>query len=103
MHIAKHGKAAIYHSAIIFCFLFSFWGCKPSQQSTTVVKMDTVTIHPREPEIYRGAYTRYNDLVHTKLDVRFDWTKKYLNGKAWLTFHPHFYPTDSLTLNARGM
>ena len=24
-------------------------------------------------------------------------------GKAWITLHPHFYPTDSLTLDAKGM
>ena len=44
-----------------------------------------------------------NDLVHTKLDVNFDYDKSYLNGKAWLTLKPHFYPTDSLTLDAKGM
>ena len=24
-------------------------------------------------------------------------------GKEWVTLHPHFYPTDSLTLDAKGM
>ena len=24
-------------------------------------------------------------------------------GKAWITLHPHFYPTDSLKLDARNM
>ena len=24
-------------------------------------------------------------------------------GKEWITVHPHFYPTDSLTLDAKGM
>ena len=56
-----------------------------------------------EPKIYHGAYTRINDLVHTKLEVSFDWAKKQLNGKATITLHPHFYPVDSLVLNARGM
>src|SRR5690606_18717132 len=39
----------------------------------------------------------------TKLDVRFDYAKCYLYGKAWLTLKPHFYPTDSLQLDAKGM
>lgn len=54
-------------------------------------------------KIYRATATRVNDLSHTKLDVRFDYTKRYLYGKAWLTLKPHFYATDSLTLDAKGM
>ena len=53
--------------------------------------------------IYRGSATKINDLVHTKLDVKFDYDKSYMYGKEWVTLHPHFYPTDSLTLDAKGM
>ena len=53
--------------------------------------------------VYRGSSTRINDLVHTKLDVKFDYDKQWLYGKAWITLHPHFYPTDSLSLDAKGM
>ena len=53
--------------------------------------------------IYRATATKINDLVHTKLDVKFDFDKSYLYGKAWITLKPHFYPTDSLTLDAKGM
>lgn len=52
---------------------------------------------------YRSSATKTNDLVHTKLDVRFDYDKAYMYGKAWITLHPHFYPTDSLRLDAKGM
>ncbi|MES1219472.1 MAG: M1 family metallopeptidase, partial [Bacteroidota bacterium] len=52
---------------------------------------------------YRETATRINDLVHTKLDVKFDFSKSYLYGKAWITLKPHFYTTDSLTLDAKGM
>jgi len=54
-------------------------------------------------DIYRGSSTRINDLVHTKLEVRFDYNKSYLYGKAWITLKPHFYSTDSLYLDAKGM
>ncbi|OJW12828.1 M1 family metallopeptidase [Mucilaginibacter sp. 44-25] len=54
-------------------------------------------------KIYRETPTKYNDLVHTKLDVRFDYKKRYLYGKEWVTIKPHFYPTDSLSLDAKGM
>ncbi len=54
-------------------------------------------------QIYRAEATKINDLVDTKLDVKFDYSKSYMYGKEWLTVHPHFYPTDSLTLDAKGM
>lgn len=60
---------------------------------------------PENPalKIYRAAPTKVNDLIHTKLDVRFDYKKRYLYGKEWVTLKPHFYPTDSLRLDAKGM
>jgi aminopeptidase N len=54
-------------------------------------------------EPYRETASRINDLVHTKLDVKFDFNKSYLYGKAWITLKPHFYSSDSLTLDAKGM
>ncbi len=54
-------------------------------------------------KIYRAEPTRINDLIHTKLDVKFDYDKAYMYGRAWLTLHPHFYASDSLTLDAKGM
>lgn len=52
---------------------------------------------------YRESSPIINNLVHTKLDARFDYDKSYLNGKVWITLKPHFYATDSLTLDAKGM
>ncbi len=54
-------------------------------------------------KIYRATSPKINDLVHTKLDVKFDYDKSYLYGKAWITLKPHFYNTDSLMLDAKGM
>jgi aminopeptidase N len=48
-------------------------------------------------KIYRAEATRINDLVDTKLEVKFDFDKSYMYGKEWLTLH------DSLTLDAKGM
>jgi aminopeptidase N len=53
--------------------------------------------------IYRATSTKINDLVNTKLDVSFDFSKSWMYGKAWITLKPHFYPTDSLTLDAKMM
>ena len=54
-------------------------------------------------KLYRGSAPQVNDLVHTKADVKFDYDKSYLYGKVWLTLKPHFYGTDSLKLDAKGM
>jgi aminopeptidase N len=54
-------------------------------------------------QVYRATETKINDLVHTKLNVKFDFIKSQLKGKAWLTLKPHFYATDSLNLDAKGM
>ncbi len=54
-------------------------------------------------KIYRASATKINDLVDTKLDVKFDYDKAYMYGKEWVTLHPHFYATDSLSLDAKGM
>ena len=65
----------------------------------------TIDTSKTEPwrKIYRATTTKINDLVHTKLDVRFDYNKSWMYGKEWVTLHPHFYPTDSLNLDAKGM
>lgn len=52
---------------------------------------------------YRATATKINNLVHTRLEVKPDFSKSWLYGKAWLTLRPHFYPTDSLHLDAKGM
>ncbi len=54
-------------------------------------------------KILRESYPKTNELVHTKLEVKFDFEKARMNGKAWITLQPHFYATDSLTLDAKGM
>ncbi len=53
--------------------------------------------------IYNPSRTLKNDIVHTKLEVSFDWAKSRMNGKATITAKPHFYDTDSLILDAKGM
>lgn len=54
-------------------------------------------------KIYRSFPTKVNDLVHTRLDAKFDYENTYLNGKVWITLEPHFYITDSVQLDAKGM
>src|ERR1700743_1620228 len=52
---------------------------------------------------YRASAPKINDLVHTKLAVSFDYDNSYMYGRAWIPRDPHSSPTDSLTLDAKGM
>ncbi|MCU0322523.1 MAG: M1 family metallopeptidase, partial [Chitinophagaceae bacterium] len=80
----------------IFLFLGVF-ACTFSNAQTTKPKDDGWKAQ------YRAFATKVNDLVHTKLDAKFDYDNSYLIGKVWITLKPHFYPTDTLQLDAKGM
>ncbi|MDP4712376.1 MAG: alanyl aminopeptidase [Saprospiraceae bacterium] len=90
----------------------------PAQQDnettfTEFRELDTMVIAaPRideeEPEVayslptYNSSYKRVHDLLHTRLDLRFDWEREAVLGKAELTFTPLFYASDKLILDAKG-
>jgi len=57
----------------------------------------------KKAAIYRGSNTRQNDILHTKLEVAFDWKKATMDGKASISIKPYFYATDKLYLNAKSM
>lgn len=82
----------------LFCAFLALAFFLPLAAQTEAAQQDTSWKH-----LYRETPARINNLVHTKLEVRFDYDKAYLYGKAWITLAPHFYPTDSLTLDAKGM
>ncbi|KFF25393.1 M1 family metallopeptidase [Chryseobacterium vrystaatense] len=52
---------------------------------------------------YRATHTKVTELKHTKLKVNFDYQKEQMGGEEWLTASPYFYPTNELTLDAKGM
>ena len=54
-------------------------------------------------DIYRAEAERINNLVHTKLDLKFDYQKEEVHGEEWVTLKPHFYATNKLTLDAKAM
>lgn len=80
--------------------------CKPTkvinESPITEVNLDTVEVSVNERNTYNPSESRVNDLLHTKLEVSFDWDSTFLYGKAYLKFTPYFYKTDSLTLDAKG-
>jgi aminopeptidase N len=54
-------------------------------------------------DIYNPSRTLFTDLVHTKLEVKFNWEQSRMNGRATITAKQHFYPSDSIVLDAKGM
>ena len=97
----------VYIPLIIISLITLVNACKTSEPATeietTYAELDTITIDSdSEREIYRASEKRINDVLHTKLEVSFDWDSAYLYGKANLTLKPYFYPTDSLILDAKG-
>ena len=57
---------------------------------------DAFVLPPYNPEA-----TRYYDLLHTKLEVAFDWEKQHVLGKAYLDLEPLFYPINQVVLDAK--
>jgi aminopeptidase N len=97
-------------SFILLAFAYTFSSCGSLKKSSkkdeiAVVNLDTVqaTAKTPAPQIYQASATRLSDIIHTKLDVSFDWAKQYMYGKATITVKPYFYPTSTLVLDARGM
>src|SRR5882757_2901016 len=56
-------------------------------------------LNPESRPDYNPSATRFTDILHTKLDVRFDWKRRYLYGKATITAHPYFYPASVMELD----
>ena len=80
---------------LFFIFLFSAINNTEAQHAGDNV--------PTAEKLWRSSYPKTNELVHTKLQVKFDYSKAWMYGKEWLTLQPHFYATDTLTLDAKGM
>ena len=93
----------------VFCFitfssvLFSCKTPKAGFDSKNPIVLDTMEISVPRDNPYRAAATKFHDLIHTKLEVNFDWEHQWMYGKAYLTVKPHFYPQDSLILDAKFM
>ncbi len=77
---------------------------EPVEEYTIMDGVDIMPEQESEPDTlppYNPSHTFEHDLIHTKIDIRFDWEKKHALGKATLTLRPWFYSTNSLTLDAQ--
>jgi aminopeptidase N len=78
----------------------------PVQISSDNGSSQTISIGSPEsekPNVYHASRTILTDLINTKLEVSFDWQTSRLIGKETLTAKPHYYASNQLILDAKGM
>ena len=85
-----------------------FVSCKSTQKvSRSTIPADSTAVSSvyesiRETVPYRASATKLHDIIHTKLDISFDMSKKEVIGKAWIKAKPYFYNSNQLVLDAKG-
>lgn len=77
-----------------------FYSCK-KQPARTVEKTNTKSIQTSKGP-YNPSLPILWNLIHTKLEVGFDFQKQHLLGKATIRLKPHFYSQNTLVLQAKG-
>lgn len=87
-------------SILLLVIVSALYSCK-KQPVRTTEKNNLKSI-----QTSRGAYNPstpiYWNLIHTKLEVSFDFAKQHLLGKATITLKPHYYSQNVLVLQAKG-
>jgi len=107
-----------YFTRLVAFTLFALFliSCDPSKKiilEPQLTMLDTMEIVAQKPASlktdqeltlpkYNPSYTRTADLIHTKLDLKFNWQQEAVIGVASLSFTPVFYPISSITLDAQG-
>jgi len=105
------------HVKIVFAlFFFAIVACgtkkdivyQPSSDYFREEMLDTLVISDVAnaldsiPAEYNASATLTYDIVHTKLDLKFDWQQQHVLGRADLIIRPYFKSIDELTLDAIG-
>lgn len=67
----------------------------------TLILLFSVIVSAQK-KTYRGEREKVNSLVHTKLKVDFNFEESQMNGEAWITLTPYFYPTNKVVLDAKA-
>ena len=75
----------------------------PSDSVVEVFKAKPRPAWAAKKYTYKPSSTRFWDLIHTQLQVSFDWEKKHVIGKANLRMEPYFYPQTHIVLDAKGL
>lgn len=101
------------HLCVALLLSLGIFSCKVTEKQNSseepvevvVIQADTAIVEEEqevEIKLYKGERTRHFKLIHTKLEVSFDWEKQYLHGKATLILEPYFYGQSNMILDAKG-
>ncbi len=75
---------------------------KDSINTIKTIQLDNVQVKP-ESINPREFIEQKMDILHTDLDIKFNWGKHECIGKADILLKPYYYETDSIILNAKSM
>jgi len=96
---------------ILFLFLvgITFYSCQsteklPQTEQIESRLLDTIFVDS-EPALppYQATATKTWKLIHTALDLKFNFENQEVTGNALLTLLPYFYPQKELELDAKWM
>lgn len=99
---------------LVILIIWALSSCMPKKSTDPIVgdiellDVDSLSLDEQaetlpERPVYRASESILTDLIHTRLEVNFDWKLSRMKGLAQITAKPHFYPSDSLILDAKGM
>lgn len=92
---------------IFLILIFFVLGCSTTKnlgsnnEQSQIKSKEEIPLEVRP--VYRASETILTDLIHTKLQVNFNWKKSEVNGSATIKAKPYFFSSDSLILDAKGM
>jgi aminopeptidase N len=96
--------------ALVFtALLMGLLGCKSNfmlsadglEEVDTLAVEEEIFWEPADELPYQPAATRSMDLVHMKLQLKFDWKSQQVKGMAQLLLTPYFYPQKTVVLDAQ--
>lgn len=105
-------------NAVIFFLSLLIWSCQGAKNlpgteptndidpleevdSELIIKGELIRSLEQQISDYRASRTRNFDLLHTELDLSFDYENQWVNGEAILTLKPYFFSQKELVLDAK--
>lgn len=93
----------IKYSFRVSCFLwavFLFASCSKIH----FIEFEPIYVKANAPgtNVFRGSYNKTTDIIHTHLNISFNWDSAFAYGEAEILAQPYFYPSDSVVLDAKG-
>lgn len=96
----RYGTLFIIYTFLLLSACHTPKQTKPAAAPVTVEEAaEEVSSEGKE---YQPSAKRVHDLLHTKLELSFNYEKKEVNGIATLSFRPYFYPSEVLELDAKN-